>query len=239
MATVLKEIIDPTIKGPTCPGLTTPWEDEQWGELDWKKARRPMKVTSVFSSTKYVHRVLSPQELEKVLDFPLDIIKEKNPRLLTDWLEGRVPILFKVRGEVIHRLAKWSITGRAESSQDNDEDRKMSPKTINAISVQGKAPNEQKPSEKASNIDASNVIPISEPETKATRPTTRSSGTFMGYANQGKAYKANACRQLFHFCERDEKRIAPFFGPAKLYARILDVVEIGCLVQGHRGTSSV
>ncbi|KAL7581492.1 hypothetical protein ACA910_022061 [Epithemia clementina (nom. ined.)] len=74
-------------------------------------AKGPLKLPSVFSSTKYVRRRLTQHELGKVLDFPLSVTKGKDTALLSQWLDERVPTPFKVCSEVVQRIGKWSMTG--------------------------------------------------------------------------------------------------------------------------------
>ncbi|KAL7572467.1 hypothetical protein ACA910_000295 [Epithemia clementina (nom. ined.)] len=108
--TVLKEVIDSTSPGPSCLPPMQSKEDPQWHKLDWEKRHVPMKLPSVFSSTKFVRRALTPRELGGVLDLPREIIKSEDLHTLATWLKG-VQVPFKIRCKVLRRLYRWSNTG--------------------------------------------------------------------------------------------------------------------------------
>ncbi|KAL7577191.1 hypothetical protein ACA910_003526 [Epithemia clementina (nom. ined.)] len=61
--TTLKEVLDPTAKGPSCGPPKDADEDAQWHKRKWKLARIPQRFPSVFSPTKFVRRALTPREL--------------------------------------------------------------------------------------------------------------------------------------------------------------------------------
>ncbi|KAL7561184.1 hypothetical protein ACA910_006827 [Epithemia clementina (nom. ined.)] len=108
--TVLKEVLDPTVKGQTCPPPRNLEVDAQWRKFDWKQAGLPVKAPSVFSTTKFVQRRLTTKELGRILDFPLEVVKG-NDGVLVRWLEFMAPIPFKIRTKVIKQLYQWLPTG--------------------------------------------------------------------------------------------------------------------------------
>ncbi|KAL7567261.1 hypothetical protein ACA910_016727 [Epithemia clementina (nom. ined.)] len=106
----LKEIVDPVIKGPTCASPQSPSEDHQWCKLDKKDIGRPLKLPCVFSSTGFVRWRLTPREMGRLYNFPVEITKSKVEGQLAGWLE-RSLIPLKVRLEVVCTIWTWFKTG--------------------------------------------------------------------------------------------------------------------------------
>ncbi|KAL7563947.1 hypothetical protein ACA910_017562 [Epithemia clementina (nom. ined.)] len=110
----LKEILDPTVRGPTCAAPTGSQNDVQWEKIKWELAKVPMRLPSVFSNTKFVWRRLTPKVLGSLLDLPMKIIKGGDDASLQRWIDGS-PIPFKTRAEVLRRIKAWSDGGYRHS----------------------------------------------------------------------------------------------------------------------------
>jgi hypothetical protein len=90
------------------------------GLVDWKVRYGPVRVSSVYSKTKWVQRKLEPRELCAVLDIPADVTRtstferqEVLCRLLT------VPI--KVRSEVLAMMERF-FEGAAPAKRQREQD---------------------------------------------------------------------------------------------------------------------
>ncbi|KAL7559822.1 hypothetical protein ACA910_003985 [Epithemia clementina (nom. ined.)] len=106
---VSKGILDPVVKGPTCP-RPSPEQDVQWRKVTKSELDLRHQLPSVFSRCGFVRRRLTDKEVGGVLDFPLEIAKGNLSRSLKQWVEAR-PVPFKIRLEVIRRLRLWSAQG--------------------------------------------------------------------------------------------------------------------------------
>ncbi|KAL7579142.1 hypothetical protein ACA910_019167 [Epithemia clementina (nom. ined.)] len=113
---VLKGVLDPTIKGPTCraPDADLGEDNVQWRKLHLDELDNRFRLPCVFSRSGYVRRLLSARELGGIFDFPLEVIKHPSDDWLQAWLSVH-PIPFKIRWEVLRRLMEYSLSGESLS----------------------------------------------------------------------------------------------------------------------------
>ncbi|KAL7570815.1 hypothetical protein ACA910_018885 [Epithemia clementina (nom. ined.)] len=109
-ATQIRSILELTQSGPTCPAPLEA-EDIQWLKAFMSNLSMRHKLPSIFLSSGFVRRKFTSKEVGGILDLPLEIVRSSDgkvspPRWIT---EVRVP--FKIRTEILQRLAFWSRTG--------------------------------------------------------------------------------------------------------------------------------
>ncbi|KAL7561871.1 hypothetical protein ACA910_014246 [Epithemia clementina (nom. ined.)] len=84
--TVLRSVIDPVEKGPTC-ARPAPEQDVQWRKVAPNELQLRHQLPSVFSRSGFVRHCMTDRELGGVLDLPLYIVKGHQLPVLKHWVE--------------------------------------------------------------------------------------------------------------------------------------------------------